>query len=254
LFRAEWGKVDLELMREIVDALPFATVVVNSAGDVEWWNKRSEQIFGWKTSEVMGRPSPIVLRDRQDEFRAFHTLVLHGRTLRVKSLQQRKDGALIEMKTTMVPLRNGSGTIKHILILHEPASEPVFLVTRKAELTARHVHPSGDNRIDESSSVALGRFRPHVRELENCLEPARALSSGPLMQVADLPTTIQNAQLHSAVGSLPSNRIVPIAEMEKQAILGTIDQLQGDKVMAAKLLGIGKTTLYRKLKEYSSQD
>jgi two-component system response regulator HydG len=38
--------------------------------------------------------------------------------------------------------------------------------------------------------------------------------------------------------------------MEKQAILGTIRQLRGDKLLAAKLLGIGKTTLYRKLKEY----
>ena len=38
--------------------------------------------------------------------------------------------------------------------------------------------------------------------------------------------------------------------MEKHAILETIRQLKGDKLMAAKLLGIGKTTLYRKLKEY----
>jgi transcriptional regulator of acetoin/glycerol metabolism len=44
--------------------------------------------------------------------------------------------------------------------------------------------------------------------------------------------------------------IVSIAEMEKHAILGTIRQLNGDKLMAARLLGIGKTTLYRKLKEY----
>ena len=44
--------------------------------------------------------------------------------------------------------------------------------------------------------------------------------------------------------------IVSIAEMEKHAILGTIRQLKGDKLMAARLLGIGKTTLYRKLKEY----
>lgn len=44
--------------------------------------------------------------------------------------------------------------------------------------------------------------------------------------------------------------IVSITDLEKQAILGTIRQLNGDKLMAAKLLGIGKTTLYRKLKEY----
>jgi len=111
------------------------------------------------------------------------------------------------------------------------------------------------NISDEAMKLMLAFDWPgNVRELENCLERASALSSGPVMQVADLPTGIQNAQLHSAAGSLPSNRIVTIAEMEKQAILGTIDQLQGDKLMAAKLLGIGKTTLYRKLKEYSSQD
>ena len=41
-----------------------------------------------------------------------------------------------------------------------------------------------------------------------------------------------------------------MSDVEKQAILGAIKQLHGDKLMAAKLLGIGKTTLYRKLKEY----
>jgi two-component system response regulator HydG len=51
--------------------------------------------------------------------------------------------------------------------------------------------------------------------------------------------------------TVPSNDIAPIADIERQAILGTIHHLNGDKLMAAKLLGIGKTTLYRKLKEYS---
>jgi two-component system response regulator HydG len=45
-------------------------------------------------------------------------------------------------------------------------------------------------------------------------------------------------------------QVLSIAEMEKNAILSTIRQLRGDKLMAARLLGIGKTTLYRKLKEY----
>jgi transcriptional regulator of acetoin/glycerol metabolism len=48
----------------------------------------------------------------------------------------------------------------------------------------------------------------------------------------------------------PGSAIVSIADVEKRAILGTIRQLNGDKLMAARLLGIGKTTLYRKLKEY----
>jgi two-component system response regulator HydG len=43
-------------------------------------------------------------------------------------------------------------------------------------------------------------------------------------------------------------------EVEKKTILSTIEQLNGDKLLAAKLLGIGKTTLYRKLKEYASHE
>ena len=46
--------------------------------------------------------------------------------------------------------------------------------------------------------------------------------------------------------------VTPIAELERQAILHAIEVLQGDKLEAARRLGIGKTTLYRKLKEYGS--
>jgi transcriptional regulator with PAS, ATPase and Fis domain len=41
-----------------------------------------------------------------------------------------------------------------------------------------------------------------------------------------------------------------LAEIEKRAILEAVDKAKGDKLLAAERLGIGKTTLYRKLKEY----
>ena len=138
--------------------------------------------------------------------------------------------------------------------LRERKQDIPLLVSHFLEKLARS---SGVQReiSDEAMKLMLAYDWPgNVRELENCLERACALSSGPVMHEADLPTSIQNAQLHSGAASLPTNRIITIAELEKQAILGTIDQLQGDKLMAAKLLGIGKTTLYRKLKEYASQD
>jgi two-component system response regulator HydG len=107
----------------------------------------------------------------------------------------------------------------------------------------------------------------NVRELEHAIERAVALSSGPVLHMADFPTQLQDFQRHAQareeavaiqrheaerVGTSESGAqpVVSIAEMEKQAILSTIQQLKGDKLMAAKLLGIGKTTLYRKLKEY----
>ena len=99
----------------------------------------------------------------------------------------------------------------------------------------------------------------NVRELENAIERACALSSGPILQLRDLPSQLQEFRMHAFRGEIPHSsqpaaeaeiQIVSIAEMEKEAILSTIRQLRGDKLMAARLLGIGKTTLYRKLKEY----
>ncbi len=61
----------------------------------------------------------------------------------------------------------------------------------------------------------------------------------------------------SAVGVSPidsidsfSPPIVPLPELERRAILDAIRYTKGDRTMAASLLGIGRTTLYRKLKEY----
>jgi two-component system response regulator HydG len=89
----------------------------------------------------------------------------------------------------------------------------------------------------------------NVRELENSLERASALSSGPTLHLADLPSTLQNPPLSASLTE-PADGIEPLKEMEKHAILAAIQKLNGDKLRAARMLGIGKTTLYRKLKEY----
>jgi two-component system response regulator HydG len=94
----------------------------------------------------------------------------------------------------------------------------------------------------------------NVRELENCLERACALSSTNEIQLRDLPTQVYSAPVELTGMPQPSAAIVPIAELEKQTILAALAQVNGDKMLAARLLGIGKTTLYRKLKEYASQN
>jgi transcriptional regulator of acetoin/glycerol metabolism len=57
------------------------------------------------------------------------------------------------------------------------------------------------------------------------------------------------AREHSIAGPLPS-----LTEVERTAIIRAIEYTKGDRVMAAHLLGIGRTTLYRKLKEYRLTD
>jgi two-component system response regulator HydG len=117
----------------------------------------------------------------------------------------------------------------------------------------RAAQSSGIKRtVSDEGLRALMQFEwpGNVRELENCIERACTMSSGPVLQEADLPTILQDARRNTGANQTASANVIPIAEMEKQAILGTIEKLNGDKLLAAKLLGIGKTTLYRKLKEY----
>jgi two-component system response regulator HydG len=104
----------------------------------------------------------------------------------------------------------------------------------------------------------------NVRELENALERACSFASGETVQLGDLPTQLQDFRMQQRRLTVPLRQtlqaaaaqpgVTSLAEMEKQAILDTIRRLKGDKLQAARLLGIGKTTLYRKLKEYNIGD
>jgi two-component system response regulator HydG len=112
------------------------------------------------------------------------------------------------------------------------------------------------NLSDEALKVMLAYDWPgNVRELENCLERTCAFTSGPTIHVPDLPPPMSSTRIAIAGNGNghTQNKIVPMAELEKQTILSAIAELNGDKLQAARLLGIGKTTLYRKLKDYAAQ-
>src|SRR5579862_5032327 len=137
----------------------------------------------------------------------------------------------------------------------------------------------------EALEVMLSYDWPgNVRELENCVQHMVAINSGPLLHVADLPSSLQNhviqkkAQyLMAAVGGdpvaaanspahlessgtaaepiaaaqqPPAASVIPLNVLERRAIMNALEYTKGDRAVAAHLLGIGRTTLYRKLKEY----
>jgi DNA-binding NtrC family response regulator len=112
--------------------------------------------------------------------------------------------------------------------------------------------PGGNVRtISEEAMMHLTAYDwpGNVRELENAIERAVALGSGPILHAGDLPSNLQ----YGAPEKLPhSDELLPLDEMERRAILRALREAGGDKLAAARLLGIGKTTLYRKLKEYEA--
>jgi len=90
----------------------------------------------------------------------------------------------------------------------------------------------------------------NVRELENVIERAVALGTSSLLHVGDLPSNLQ----YGANEKLPQDDVLlPLEELERRAIKRALRESGGDKLAAARLLGIGKTTLYRKLKQYEAE-
>ncbi len=136
----------------------------------------------------------------------------------------------------------------------------------------------------ETMEAMLGYDWPgNIRELENSLQHMVAVNTGPLLHVTDLPSALQNfraqRKIYSVAAAVGGNvaefpvpdeiapapkpvqsamhitggsptSVIPLPELERRAIMNALEYTQGDRAVAAHLLGIGRTTLYRKLKEY----
>jgi two-component system, NtrC family, response regulator AtoC len=137
--------------------------------------------------------------------------------------------------------------------------------------------PEGSLQISNAAMKALLQYDwpGNVRELQNCIERAVALGNREMIDVYDLPPALRNVQQLPAVTiatttednvvqertasaqSSPTTRIsVPglsptdLEDLERLTIQRVFDQVGGDKVLAGKMLGISRATLYRKIKRY----
>ena len=91
----------------------------------------------------------------------------------------------------------------------------------------------------------------NVRELENCIERAIALGNRRSIDVQDLPPSIRTVSPESISRSESGSASNNLEDMERETIRRVFEQAKGDKVLAGRLLGISRATLYRKLKRYN---
>ena len=91
----------------------------------------------------------------------------------------------------------------------------------------------------------------NVRELENCIARAVALGDHRTIDVSDLPPAIRGSEEElTASGDSSALSTTALADLERMTILRVFEQAGGDKVLAGRMLGISRATLYRKLKRY----
>ncbi len=132
-----------------------------------------------------------------------------------------------------------------------------------------------DHQLGTDVLEALTEFDwpGNVRELEHTVQQMVSMNTGPSIGKGDLPSTMVNSSLERQLqgellttpesstdprpssGRSPFNdagtgTILTLAEVERRTIINALEHTKGDRTLAAMMLGIGRTTLYRKLKEY----
>ena len=146
--------------------------------------------------------------------------------------------------------------------------------------------PGGELHVTSAAMKAMMQYEwpGNVRELENCVERAVALGNGQIIDLGDLPPAIASgaaagsAGTGGAVAGIPSPSHVAkppvldpdlaaaqavaespripmsttdLEDIERATIQRVFEQVNGDKALAGRMLGISRATLYRKLKRYN---
>jgi two-component system response regulator HydG len=108
--------------------------------------------------------------------------------------------------------------------------------------------------IEPEAQQALMSYpwKGNVRQLKNVIENMVVMSPGPKLTLESLPPDMRPAVAHdvSLAGGMDSLVGISLEQAEKELIRNTLKMVNGNREQAAKILGIGERTLYRKIKEY----
>jgi len=103
--------------------------------------------------------------------------------------------------------------------------------------------------ITPRAQIVLARYPwpGNIRELRSVLGSACMMAEGEMVDVRDLPERIRVRAAEA--NNEDSNELLPLAEVERRHVLHVLDQVGGNKVQAAKILGINRATVYRIVNE-----
>lgn len=122
--------------------------------------------------------------------------------------------------------------------------------------SARNGQPARKFTPEAMQALCEYPWPGNVRELENTIEYALAIGLEDELDVMDLPPEILDAHRQTSADNFRQvlqaymNDTVPLAEVEKRYILSVLQQFGGNQVRAAAALGIDRSKLYRRLKQY----
>jgi len=134
--------------------------------------------------------------------------------------------------------------------LRERREDIPLLIHYFMQQAAERYHKEIEGITPEAQQVLMSYSWPgNVRQLRNVIERMVVLSPGPSLGVETLPPEIRPAG-GEVLGGMNNLVGISIEQAEKELIRNTLKLVNGNREQAAKILGIGERTLYRKIKEY----
>jgi len=104
---------------------------------------------------------------------------------------------------------------------------------------------------DAAHKIVEYSWPGNVRELQNCIDRAIALARFDQITIDDLPERIRDfRRSHVLVTAEQPSELVTMEEVEKRYINSALDAVNGNRTTAAKILGLDRKTLYRKLERW----
>ncbi len=115
------------------------------------------------------------------------------------------------------------------------------------------------NISERAMAALINYYWPgNIRQLQNVIRTMVVISEGEMIDTCDLPPEIYSQpQLEAGPSSVAQSDSLAgksLDSIEKEAIMSTLDMVDGNREKAAKILGIGSRTLYRKLKDYEGKN
>jgi two-component system response regulator HydG len=201
-------------------------------------------------------------------------------TMQAKLLRVIEDGVVVPVgssKATVVDVRIISATnrsltklierkefredlyfrIRGVNVVLPPLRERTEDIPILAEHFLREAVEETGSKVTGFTNAAMSlltgyEWPGNIRQLRNAIRTMVVMCDREKVDVQDLPPEIaQRRQLPGASAAPASLAGVSLNELEKKAIVDTLARTQGNREQAAKILGIGERTLYRKIKEYS---
>jgi PAS domain S-box-containing protein len=153
------------MLRTLIASSPLPIVVLDpGAGMVRLWNPAAEKLFGWKSSEVLGKSLPIVPRDKVEEFERFQERAAQGEALYdIETFRRTKAGTLVHISLSAAPLYEDGKVTGVMKIMSDVTAR------RKAEDALRNA----GRAKDEFLATLAHELRNPLAPLRNAIEILR---------------------------------------------------------------------------------